>query len=335
MEAEPKILVVGCGGAGGNMVSKIVEAGIKSIEAVAVNTDAQDLLSTSADRKVLIGRRTTEGLGAGNDPDKGEEAAVESKDLLKDHLYGWDMIFMTCGLGGGTGTGAGPVVAEIAKRFGALTVGVVTLPLEVEGRRKIVNADRGLRRILEAVDTAIIIPNDNILKIVPDIPIESAFEFADEVLIDAIRGITELVTKPGLINLDFSDVRTALQDGGIMYAGVGEASGRDRSLKAAEKALKNPLLETDVSESKTALINVTGCPEMNVEEAEAIIKSISDEIGPQAQITWGTTVSDELKNSIKVMVLISGARSPWERGAEEKLRMDEMKERLESLRYTS
>ncbi len=326
-EAEAEILVVGCGGAGGNTVSRILEAEIESVENVAVNTDAQDLLHTSADEKILIGREVTGGLGAGNDPEKGKEAAEESKDLLKELLQGKDMVFVTCGLGGGTGTGAIPVVADIASGFGALTVGVVTLPLEVEGRRRSENAKRGLKELRKAADASVIIPDDNILKIAPDLPLGEAFRTADEILMSTMRGVTELITKPGLINLDFADVRTVLQDGGISQVGMGESDIEDRALKAAEEALESPLLETEVSEAEEALVNIIGPPDMSLDEAEIVADKVSIEIGPGANIVWGARVSEKLKNSVRVMVLIPEASSPYDRGLE--IERKEAKQKLE------
>lgn len=326
-EAEAEILVVGCGGAGGNTVSRILEAGIEGAENVAVNTDAQDLLHTSANRKVLIGREVTGGLGAGNDPKLGKKAAVESKNSLKELLQGKDMVFVTCGLGGGTGTGASPVIADIASGFGALTVGVVTLPLEVEGRRRSENAKRGLRELRKTVDASVIIPDDNILKIAPDLPIGEAFRAADEILMSTIKGVTELITEPGLINLDFADVRTVLQDGGISQVGMGESDDEDRALEAAEEALENPLLETEVSEAEEALVNVTGPLDMSLDEAEIIADRVSVEVGPGINIVWGARVSEELKNSVRVMVLIPGASSPYDRGLE--IERKEAKQKLE------
>lgn len=315
-ESKAKIMVVGCGGAGGNTVSRFMDSKPEGVETLAVNTDAQDLLYTNADHKVLIGREVTGGMGAGNDPEKGEEAARESRDKLKQYITDVNFVFVTCGLGGGTGTGASPVVAEIAQRIDALTVGVVTLPFEVEGKRRRMNAKEGLKKLREVVDTVVIIPDDNILKIVPDLPIASAFRAADEILINTIGGISELITKPGLINLDFADIRTLLEDDGVAKIGVGEANGENRSKKSAGDALKSPLLDTDISKADSALVNIRGDSEMTLEEAQTITEEISSNLKPNAQITWGAYISDELKNTIQVLVLIPDVESPWARGPE-------------------
>lgn len=326
-EARAEILVMGCGGAGGNAVSRISEAGVRGVETAAVNTDAQDLLHASADRKILIGREITGGRGAGNNPELGEEAAVDSRDLLEESLLDKDMVFVTCGLGGGTGTGASPVVAEIARNFGALTVGVVTLPMEVEGKSRSRNASWGLKKLRKVLDTIIIIPDDNIFKVDPDLSIGEAFEVADGVLMNIIGGITGLVTEPGLINLDFADIRTTLQDGGVAQVGMGEADGEDRARNATEAALESPLLETDLLSAEEALVSIKGDRRMTLEEAEAIVDRISAKIGLGARINWGAYVSDGMINSVRVLAIVPGATSPWENGL--KLEKKEAKKSLD------
>ena len=310
-QAKARIVVVGCGGAGSNTVSRMMEVGIRGAETIAINTDAQDLLFTSADRKILIGRDITGGLGAGNNPEKGEAAAREDENVIKDHLYGADMVFVTCGLGGGTGTGATPVVAEISKKLGALTIGVVTLPFTVEGRRRRMNADQGLKRLREFADTVIVIPNDKLLEVAPDLPIAAAFKVADQILMDAIKGITEMITIPGLINLDFADVRTVLQNGGVAMIGIGESDSDNRASEAIEEALNCPLLDVDITGAKGALINVVGGPDLKLEECERIVAKVSEVLDPDAQVIWGAQISDEMKNSLRVLVVLSGVQSPY------------------------
>lgn len=310
-EAQARIVTVGCGGAGGNTISRMMEVGIKGADTIAINTDAQDLLYTTADRKILIGRDVTGGLGAGNDPDKGEAAAREDEDLLKEYIHGADMVFVTCGLGGGTGTGSAPIVAEVSKRLGALTIGVVTLPFSVEGRRRGQNAERGLQKLREVSDTVIVIPNDKLLDVAPELPIPAAFKVADQLLMDSIKGITELITKPGLINLDFADVRTVLKDGGIAMIGIGESDTENRSNEAVSEALNSPLLEVDITGASGALVNVTGSPDMSLEEAENIVGEVSQALDPDAQVSWGAQVSDDLKKAVRVMVILSGVHSPY------------------------
>jgi cell division protein FtsZ len=319
-QARARIAVVGCGGAGGNTVSRMMEVGIQGADTVALNTDAQDLLYTTADRKILIGREVTGGLGAGNDPGKGEAAAREDENLIKDQVYGADMVFVTCGLGGGTGTGSAPVVAEVAKKLGALTVGVVTLPFTVEGRRRSQNAEKGLQSLRELADTVIVIPNDKLLEVAPDLPIPAAFKVADQLLMDAIKGITEMITRPGLINLDFADVRTVLQDGGVAMIGIGESDTENRAAEAVEEALNSPLLDVDITGAKGALINVTGSPDMSLEEAEKIVGRVSEALDAEAQVSWGAQVSEDLKRAVRVMVILSGVHSPYVLGPGERPR---------------
>ena len=310
-QAQARIAIVGCGGAGCNTISRMVGVGIQGAETIGLNTDAQDLLYTTADRKILIGRDITGGLGAGNDPERGEAAARESESIVKDHIYGTNMVFVTCGLGGGTGTGAVPVVAEIAKKLGVLTIGVVTLPFTVEGTRRRQNAEQGLLRLRGVADTVVVIPNDKLLQLAPDLPIGAAFKVADQLLMDAIKGITEMITKPGLINLDFSDVRAVLQNGGVAMLGIGESDTDNRAKEAVEEALTSPLLDVDITGAKGALVNVVGSLDMTLEEAEQIVSQVSETLDPEAQIIWGAQISEDMKNEVRVMVVLSGVHSPY------------------------
>ncbi len=315
-ENQAKIMVVGCGGGGCNTIERMAEIGIKGATTFAVNTDAQDLLSTRADKKLLIGKKLTRGLGAGSDPQIGESAAKESIEELRDVLSQSDLVFVTCGLGGGTGTGSAPVMAEIAKGLKALTVAVVTLPFTVEGRKRMENAMFGLERLQEHTDTIIVIPNDKILEIAPDLPINAAFKVADEVLTNAVKGITEMVTKPGLINLDFADLRTILSRGGAAMIGLGESSRGEsseaRALEAVENALTSPLLDVDISNANRALVNVTGGSDMTLREAEMIVETVSSKIHNASHIIWGAMVDENLpKNQIQAMVVIAGGRFPY------------------------
>ncbi len=318
-QAKARIAVVGCGGAGGNTISRMMGVGIWGADTIAINTDAQDLLYTTADRRILIGRETTGGLGAGNDPKKGEAAARDDEAIIKDHVYGTDMTFVTCGLGGGTGTGAAPVVAEIAKKLGALTIGIVTLPFTVEGTRRRLNAEQGLARLREVTDTVIVIPNDKLLQLAPDLPIGAAFKVADQLLMDAIKGITEMITKPGLINRDFADVRTVLQNGGVAMIGIGESDTDNRAEESVGEALESPLLDVDITGAKGALVNVVGSPDVKLEEAEKIVSRVSESLDPDAQMIWGAQISEEMKNAVRVMVVLSGVHSPYALGPGEKL----------------
>ncbi len=313
-----KIKVVGCGGGGNNSINRMSDVGIEGTETLAVNTDAQDLLYTNADVKLLIGKELTQGLGAGSDPNIGQEAARESEGELKAKLNNSDMVFITCGLGGGTGTGSAPVVAEIAKKCGALTVGIVTVPFEMEGQRRLENAMFGLERMEKNVDTLIVIPNDKLLELAPDLPLHTAFKVADEILTNAVKGIAELVTKTGLVNLDFADIRAVMGKGGVSMIGIGEADTENRANEAVEKAINNPLLDVDITGASGALINVSGGSDMTLDEAKQVVESISNKLDEEARIIWGAQISEDLGHAIKVLLIVTGVKSPQIFGFEPK-----------------
>jgi len=303
------IKVVGCGGAGTNTIARCLAEQISGAELIAVNTDAQHLLISEVSHKVLIGRHLTRGLGAGSLPQIGEEAARESEQNIREAITPADMVFITCGLGGGTGTGCSPVIAQIAKEAGALTIGVVTLPFSVEGMIRMENAEVGLNRLREICDTVIVIPNDKLLDIVPNLALNAAFKVADEVLMRSIKGITEMITMPGLVNLDFADLKTVMKRGGVAMIGLGEAEGKDKAINAVIEALNSPLLEVDISEATGALVNVTGGDDMTIGEAEKVVEEIYSRVDPNARIIWGTTIDDDLKHSIRTMLVITGVKS--------------------------
>lgn len=305
-----QIKVVGCGGAGNNTISRLVQVGIVGAETVAINTDAQDLLYTDADKKVLIGKELTAGLGAGADPEIGMEAAKESKEEIKRALQGADLIFLTCGLGGGTGTGSVPVVAEVAKKLGALTLAVVTLPFTMEGKQRMKNAQTGLQNLEGVVDTMIVVPNDKLLEVVPDVSLSTAFKVSDEILVNAVKGITELVTKPGLVNLDFADVRTVMREGGIAMIGMGESDTENRAFEAVEKALNNPLISVNIDGASGALINVIGGPDITIREAQQIVEAVSNRLSADAKIIWGAQIDKSLGDTVRAMLVITGVNSP-------------------------
>lgn len=308
-ERKAEIQVVGVGGAGNNTISRMTQVGIVGTQNLAINTDAQDLLYTDADDKLLIGREITEGLGAGAEPSVGEEAAKESKQDIKSRLKGSDMVFITCGLGGGTGTGAAPIVAEVAQKLDALTVGIVTLPFKMEGKDRRINARQGLEKLESAVDTLIVIPNDKLLEIVPDVSLTTAFKVADEILVNAVKGIAELVTKPGLVNLDFADIRAVMGSGGLAMIGMGESDTENRAIEAVEKALTNPLLDVDIEGANGALINVTGGPDTTISEAQEIVEAVSTKLHDDAKVIWGSQVVDQLGETIRTMLIVTGVRS--------------------------
>jgi cell division protein FtsZ len=304
------IKVLGVGGGGGNTITRMSEVGISGAELVAINTDAQDLLCTMSDKKFLIGKEITGGLGAGADPTVGREAAKESESDLKQLLQGADMVFITCGLGGGTGTGAAPVIANIAKKVDALTVAVVTLPFSIEGKQRMENAMDGLELLEDSVDTLIVIPNDKLLEIAPDLPLHTAFKVADEILTNAVKGIAEMVTKPGLINLDFADIRAVMKGGGVAMIGVGESDSENRAVESVEKSINNPLLDVDISGAKGALINVVGGPSMTLEESRLVVETVSNKLDPDAKIIWGAQISEDMHETMRVMLIVTGVKSP-------------------------
>ena len=309
-ELKTVIKVIGVGGGGCNTITRMFEEGIEGAELIAINTDAQHLYYTKAHKKLLIGKKRTRGLGAGSLPQIGEEAARESEEEIRKLVEGANMVFITCGLGGGTGTGAAPVIAEAAQEAGALTIAVVTFPFTSEGAIRRANAEAGLERLREVSDTVIVIPNDKLLEIVPNYPLQLAFKFADEVLMRAVKGIIELITKPALINLDFADVKTIMEKGGVAMIGLGEASGEDKAIESVRKALKSPLLDVDITGAKAALVNVTGGPDMTVEEAEKVVKEIYERIDPEARIIWGAMIDPELENTMRTLIIVTGVKSP-------------------------
>ncbi|MCZ7400719.1 MAG: cell division protein FtsZ [Candidatus Methanoperedens sp.] len=309
-ELKTNIVVIGCGGSGSNTIQRITEEGITGAELYAINTDAQHLLNIKVSKKILIGRSRTKGLGAGSLPQIGQDAAQESKSSIEKAVGNADLVFITCGLGGGTGTGSAPVVAEIAREAGALTIAVVTLPFSVEGQIRMDNAEAGLERLRDAVDTVIVVPNDKLLEVVPHLPLQTAFKVCDEVLMRSVKGITELITKPGLVNLDFADVRVIMQKSGVAIIGLGEAEGENKAIESVQKALRSPLLDVDVSGATGALVNVVGGPDMTIAEAESVVNELYTRIDPKARLIWGAMVDPDLENMVRTMVVITGVKSP-------------------------
>ncbi len=301
------IKVVGIGGGGVNAVNRMVEAGVRGVEFIALNTDAQALLMSDADVKLDIGRDVTRGLGAGANPEIGRAAAEEHRSELEDALKGSDMVFITAGEGGGTGTGGAPVVAEVARSVGALTVGVVTRPFGFEGRRRAVYAEQGIDALKEAVDTLIIIPNDRLLDVGdPSAPIMETFRLADEVLMSGVTGITDLITTPGLINVDFADVRTIMSDAGSAVMGIGRATGENRASQAAERAISSPMLENSMDGAKGVLLSVSGPSSMTLHEATEAARVVSDHADAEADIIFGAIIDDDLAEEMKVTVIAAG-----------------------------
>ena len=308
-EHRATIKVVGCGGGGNNTINRITEVGIKGAETIAVNTEAQDLLYTTSDKKILLGKELTKGLGAGSDPKIGMEAARESEHEIKNALQGADMVFITCGLGGGTGTGSAPIVAEIAKKMGILTVAIVTMPFTMEGNRRYQNAVEGLEHLEHSVDTLIVIPNDKLLELAPDLPLHTAFKVADEILTNSVKGIAEMVTKAGLVNLDFADIRAVMGNGGVALIGVGESDSENRATEAVEKAIHNPLLDVDITGANGALINVAGGKDMTLDEARKVVETVSSKLSEDAKVIWGAQIYEDLEKTIRTMLIVTGVRS--------------------------
>ena len=301
------IKVVGVGGGGVNAVNRMIERGLKGVEFIAVNTDAQALLMSDADVKLDIGRELTRGLGAGADPEIGRRAAEDHAEEIEQALSGADMVFVTAGEGGGTGTGGAPVVARIAKSIGALTVGIVTKPFSFEGKRRQGQAEEGVASLREQVDTLIVVPNDRLLEIGDrTISMIQAFETADQILLAGVQGITDLITTPGLINLDFADVKSVLQDAGSALMGIGSSRGADRAIKAAELAIASPLLETSIEGAQGVLMSIQGGSNLGLYEINDAAKLVEEAVHPDANIIFGAVIDDSLGDEVRVTVIAAG-----------------------------
>ena len=315
---KTRIKVIGCGGGGNNTINRINEVGIKGVETIALNTDAQDLLYTSCDKKLLIGKELTSGLGAGSNPKVGEEAAKENETDIKKLITGADLIFVTCGLGGGTGTGSAPFVAQMAKKMGILSVGIVTMPFMMEGSHRHENALIGLEKLEQTINTLIVIPNEKLLELAPHLPLQTAFKVADEILTNSVKGIAELVTKAGLVNLDFADVKAIMGQGGVALIGMGESDSENRAEESVQKALDNPLISVDISNATGALINISGGESLTLEESRKIVEAIAESLDEGAKIIWGAQIYKDLEKTVRTMVIITGVNSEQIFGSENK-----------------
>ena len=307
-ENQARMRVVGVGGAGGNAVNRMIEADLHGVEFIAVNSDIQDLELSDAPKRVQIGQTATKGLGAGANPELGRQAIEEDREQVADLLVGSDMVFVTAGMGGGTGTGAAPVVAEIAREAGALTVGIVTKPFLMEGVPRMRNADMGISQLKEAVDTLIIIPNQRLLSVSSkDTTLREAFRMADDVLLQATRGISDLITVPGEVNLDFNDVRTVMLEGGDALMGTGAAVGESRATDASETAIRSPLLEdVSINGAKGVLVNISAGSDLKLFEVNEAVSVVSEAAGTEANIIWGTVLDDSLGDELRVTVIATG-----------------------------
>ncbi len=307
------IKVIGVGGGGNNAVNRMIEAGITSAYFVAVNTDQQVLNMSKADKTMTIGRKLTRGLGAGAKPDVGHDAAEESEQEIRDMLEGSNLVFVTCGLGGGTGSGAAPVIARISKEMGILTVGVVTKPFAFEGRQRQINAEKGLEELRKYVDTLVIIPNDKLIKILKrDISLNDAFRYADDVLRQGIQGVSELIVKPSLINLDFADVSTIMKDKGLAHMGIGKGRGEYKTMEAVRQAVTSQLLETSIEGATGILINITGGKDLSLAEIYEAVDIVREVVHHECNIIFGATIEDTMKDEVQVTVIATGFDMPHE-----------------------
>ena len=307
--------VIGCGGAGSNTVDRCWTSGLQGVELCAMNTDAKHILSVKAGKKILLGKMLTRGLGAGAKPEIGEKAALEAEQEISDYLERSQIVFVTAGMGGGTGTASSAVVSGLAKRKGALTIGVVTLPFKSEGELRMRNAVEGLSRLAKICDTTIVIPNDTLLELVPHLPVQAAFKVADELLVQTISGMTDMLTSAGLVNVDYADLRTILNEGGVSLIGVGESSLRDSSerlVDAVEAALESPLLgRMDLKGARGALVRIVGGPDMTIEEAAKAAEMVTNSIRPDGRMIWGCSVEPSMIGKVKVLLIVTGAQSKY------------------------
>ena len=302
-----RIKVIGVGGGGSNGINRMIEAGLKGAEFIAVNTDAQALAMSKATHKLQIGEKLTRGLGAGANPEIGNKAAEESREILAKALKGADMVFVTAGMGGGTGTGAAPIVAEVAKEIGALTVGVVTKPFSFEGRKRQAQAEKGIAALKDKVDTIITIPNDRLLQVVDKkTPFLEAFKVADDVLRQGVQGISDLILVPGLINLDFADVKTVMSNAGSALMGIGTASGEGRAVAAAKQAISSPLLETSIDGAKGVLLSISGGPSLGLHEINEAAEVIAQAADPEANFIFGAVIDESLGEDVRITVIATG-----------------------------
>ena len=307
---DAKIVVVGVGGAGNNQVTRIQNKEIEGAETVVINTDKQHLQMSSADRKILVGRDLTKGLGAGGQPEKGARSAEENRAELRNLFKDADMVFLTAGMGGGTGTGASPVLAEIAKKEDCIVIGTVTMPFEIEGAR-MSKAEEGLYKLRQHVDTAIVIENDKLLDIAGDMPLDQAFGVADELITTMIKGITETISQPSLVNLDYADVQAIMNEGGVAVVGYGESDTNNKGKEAIHEALSNPLLDVEFDGANGALLHVAGGTDLTLNEINEVGQHVKSKLDNNAQTIWGARVKDELQGTLQVISIITGVESPY------------------------
>ena len=316
MDGTATIKVIGVGGAGNNAVNRMIEAGIKGVDFIAVNTDRQALTKSKAGTKIQIGEKITRGLGAGANPDIGAQSAEENKSEIAETLRGADMVFVTAGMGGGTGTGAAPIVAQAAKEMGILTIGVVTKPFTFEGKKRLSQAERGIESLKGKVDSLVVIPNDKLLQIIDrKTSINEAFRMADDVLRQGVQGISDLIAVTGTVNLDFADVKTIMLNTGMAHMGIGRASGENRAEDAAKQAVQSPLLETSIEGARGVIINITGGEDLGLHEVNTAAELVQRSVDPEANIIFGTVTDPEMKDEIQITVIATGFEKPEARAA--------------------
>ena len=307
---KARIVVFGCGGAGQNTVTRLSEMGVQGATTVSLNTDAKHLTVGKADKKILLGKELTRGLGAGGYPEIGRKAAEEARNEIKSAIEGTDLAFVCVGEGGGTGTGAAPVIAEMAKSMGSIVIGVATMPFKIEGSR-IAKAEEGLAQLRQVSDTVIVIENDRLLRYAGNLPLQQAFAVADELIASMVKGITETITLPSLVNVDYADVKAVMHAGGVAALGVGESNSSDRAIDAVTKALTNPLLDVDYTGAQGALIHITGGNDLKLDEVNAIGEAVSQNLDPSAQVIWGARILPEFTGKIQVITIMTGVKSPY------------------------
>ncbi|QZA87472.1 cell division protein FtsZ [Salinarchaeum sp. IM2453] len=325
---DPRIVIVGCGGAGNNTVNRLYNIGVDGAESVAINTDKQHLQMIEADTKILIGKSLTEGLGAGGDPSMGERAAEMAQGTIKDVLGEADLVFVTAGMGGGTGTGAAPVVSKIAKEQGAIVVGMVSTPFNVE-RARTVKAEEGLERLRDEADSIIVLDNNRLLDYVPNLPIGKAFSVMDQIIAETVKGISETITQPSLINLDYADMTTIMNQGGVAVMLVGETQDTNKTEEVVNDAMNHPLLDVDYRGASGGLVHITGGPDLTLKEAEGIADNITERLDASANVIWGARIQEEYKGKVRVMAIMTGVQSAQVLGPSTQRQADRSRRELE------
>ncbi len=327
---DPRIVIVGCGGAGNNTVNRLYNIGVDGADTVAINTDKQHLKMIEADTKVLVGKSLTNGLGAGGDPSMGERATEMAQSTIKDVLGDADLVFVTAGMGGGTGTGAAPVVADIAKEQGAIVVGMVSTPFNVE-RARTVKAEEGLERLREQADSIIVLDNNRLLEYVPNLPIGKAFSVMDQIIAETVKGISETITQPSLINLDYADMSAIMNQGGVAVMLVGETQDKNKTEEVVRDAMNHPLLDVDYRGASGGLVHITGGPDLTLKEAEGIADNITERLEASANVIWGARIQEEYKGKVRVMAIMTGVQSAQVLGPTTQKQADRSRAELEGL----